>query len=119
MTKDQEDFLNRMSRNIVAMGIDAVKKQSVCSIFLSGLGPIGVEITKNIVMASVKTFVIHDTKKVTYNDLSGQFFVGEKDIGKNRAEASLQKIKALNTYVIVKCDRLDAEIPLTEPEMIS
>lgn len=74
---------------------------------MSGLGPLGVEIAKNIVMAGVKEFVIHDTKVVEYKDLSGQFFVGEADIGKNRAESSLKKIKALNQYVVVKTELLN------------
>jgi molybdopterin/thiamine biosynthesis adenylyltransferase len=47
------------------------------SVFLSGIGPIGVEISKNVVMAGIKRFTIHDDKKVTYKDLSGQFFVSE------------------------------------------
>ena len=42
------------------MGIDAVKKQSNSSIFLSGLGPLGVEIAKNLVLAGVKRFTMHD-----------------------------------------------------------
>ena len=45
----------------------------------------GVEISKNIVMAGIKRFTIHDVKKVTYKDLAGQFFVSEEDLGKNRA----------------------------------
>jgi molybdopterin/thiamine biosynthesis adenylyltransferase len=55
------------------------------SVFLSGLGPIGVEISKNVVMAGIKRFTIHDEKKVSYKDLSGQFFVSESDLGTNRA----------------------------------
>lgn len=46
------------------MGKDAVKKQLESSVFLSGLGPVGVEISKNIVLAGVKRFTIHDEKKV-------------------------------------------------------
>jgi molybdopterin/thiamine biosynthesis adenylyltransferase len=53
------------------MGIDAVAKQSKSSVFLSGLGPIGVEIAKNIVLSGVKRFTIHDERKVTFKDLSG------------------------------------------------
>lgn len=83
------------------MGIDAVAKQSKCSVFLSGVNSLGVEIAKNIILGGVKRFTIHDSEKVTYKDLSGQFFVGEKDIGKNRALASVNKIQELNYYVKV------------------
>ena len=42
------------------MGMDAVKKQSNSSVFLSGLGPLGVEIAKNVILSGVKQFTIHD-----------------------------------------------------------
>lgn len=44
------------------------------------------ELTKNIVLAGVKKFTIHDAKNVSYKDLAGQFFVNENDLGKNRVE---------------------------------
>jgi len=53
------------------MGIDAVAKQSKCSAFLSGLGGLGVELAKNIVLSGVKRFTMHDDKKVSYIDLAG------------------------------------------------
>jgi molybdopterin/thiamine biosynthesis adenylyltransferase len=53
------------------MGIDAVAKQSKCSVFLSGLGAIGVELAKNIILSGVNRFTIHDSKDVTFEDLSG------------------------------------------------
>lgn len=59
-----EKVKDRWSRYIGAMGIDAVAKQSKCSVFLSGLGPLGVELAKNIVLSGVKRFTIHDNKQV-------------------------------------------------------
>lgn len=93
------------------MGIDAVAKQSKCSVFLSGMGSLGVEIAKNIILGGVKRFTIHDSEKVTYNDLAGQFFVGENDLGKNRAACSVRKIQELNYYVKVDTVLLDQALP--------
>lgn len=62
---------DRWSRYIGAMGIDAVAKQSKCSLFLAGLGPLGVEIAKNIVMSGIKRLTLHDSKAASYNDLAG------------------------------------------------
>lgn len=81
-----EKVKDRWSRYIGAMGIDAVAKQSKCSVFLSGLGSLGVEISKNIVMSGIKRLTIHDSKKTSFVDLAGQFYLGEEDVGKNRAE---------------------------------
>ena len=60
MTINDENVIDRWSRYIGAMGMDAVKKQSNSSVFLSGLGPLGVEIAKNIILSGVKQFTIHD-----------------------------------------------------------
>lgn len=75
------------------MGIEAVQRQANASVFVSGLGALGVEVVKNIVLSGVKSLTIHDSQKATHTDLSGQFFLSESDIDKNRAEASLNKIQ--------------------------
>lgn len=38
---------------------------------MSGLNSLGVEIAKNIILGGVKRFTIHDSEKVTWDDLSG------------------------------------------------
>lgn len=52
--------MDRWSRYIGAMGMDAVKKQAGSSILISGMGPLGIEIAKNIVLSGVKQLTIHD-----------------------------------------------------------
>ena len=58
--------MDRWSRYIEAIGIDAVAKQSVCSILLYGLGTLGVEIAKNIVLCGVKRLTLCDDKNVIF-----------------------------------------------------
>lgn len=53
------------------MGLEAVQKQSNAYVFISGLGALGVEIVKNIVLSGVKRLSIHDSKLATLKDLSG------------------------------------------------
>ncbi len=60
MNINDEKVKDRWSRYIGAMGIDAVAKQSVCNVFLSGLGGIGVEIAKNIVLSGVRRMTLHE-----------------------------------------------------------
>jgi len=109
-----EAVKDRWSRYIGAMGLEAVAKQANSSVFLSGLGALGVEIAKNIVLSGVKRFTIHDAQKATLNDLAGQFFIDKEDVGKNRATASLNKIQQLNYYVKVDTALLDEKLPTTE-----
>jgi len=44
------------------MGIEAVAKQANARIFIQGLGGLGVEICKNIVLAGCKEVTISDSK---------------------------------------------------------
>jgi molybdopterin/thiamine biosynthesis adenylyltransferase len=70
-----------------------------------------------VVLSGVKRFTIHDYNVVRRSDLSGQFFVTENDIGKNRALSSLEKIQQLNYYVRVDAQQCDQALPSTEAEI--
>jgi hypothetical protein len=96
-----ESVRDRWSRYIGVMGLEAVKAQANASVLVCGMGPLGIEVAKNIVLSGVKQLTIFDSQLTTIGDLSGQFFLGPSDIGRNRAEASLNKIQQLNYYVRV------------------
>ena len=117
MNIDDENVKDRWSRYTGAMGLDAVTKQSNATIFMTGLGALGVEITKNSVIFGVKKFAIHNSRKTTFTDLSGQFYLSEEDVGKNRVLASLNKIQQLNYYVKIDTALLDQKLPKEEGEI--
>ena len=71
---------DRWSRYIGAMGIEAVAKQAESTVLLSGLGGLGVEIAKNLVLAGCKELILHDKKCASYYDLASQFFIEESSI---------------------------------------
>jgi ubiquitin-activating enzyme E1 len=56
---------------------------------------------KNLALAGVKSVTIHDVKMVEMWDLSGNFFLSEQDVGKNRALACVSKLQELNNAVLV------------------
>lgn len=56
---------------------------------------------KNLALAGVKSVTLHDEEAVGYWDLSSNFFFSEDDIGKNRAEACVQKLQELNSAVLI------------------
>eukprot|EP01121_Diplochlamys_sp_Union-15-3_P009370 TRINITY_DN2560_c0_g1_i1.p1 TRINITY_DN2560_c0_g1~~TRINITY_DN2560_c0_g1_i1.p1 ORF type:complete len:1039 (-),score=203.29 TRINITY_DN2560_c0_g1_i1:40-2991(-) len=70
-------------------------------VFISGIGGLGVEIAKNVVLAGVHRVTLHDTKTASIIDLATQYYVTEKDIGQNRAEVSAPRVRELNPYVNV------------------
>ena len=99
---NDDSVKDRWSRYIGAMGLEAVEKQSKSSIFLSGAVSLGIEISKNIVLAGCQRLTLQDHRNATMIDLSGQFFLNKDDIGKNRATSSFTRLQQLNYYVNVE-----------------
>ncbi|KAK6992663.1 hypothetical protein R3P38DRAFT_3083443 [Favolaschia claudopus] len=89
------------SRQLYALGHEAMKKIAACDVLIAGLQGLGAEIAKNIVLAGVKSVTVFDPETVTLQDLSSQFFLREGDIGKPRAEATIPRLSKLNPYVAV------------------
>jgi ubiquitin-activating enzyme E1 len=92
---------NLYSRQLYVLGHEAMRRMATSDVLISGIGGLGVEIAKNVILAGVKSVTIHDTRATEMSDLSTQFYLTEADIGKNRAEASHPRLAELNNYVSV------------------
>lgn len=90
------------SRQLYVLGHDAMRRMANSDVLISGLGGLGVEIAKNIILGGVKSVTLHDKAVCEIGDLSAQFYLSEKDLGKNRAEISRQQLSELNNYVPTK-----------------
>jgi molybdopterin/thiamine biosynthesis adenylyltransferase len=113
--KDVSEFINinddkvkdRWSRYIGAMGIEAVAKQAESTVLVVGIGAVGIEICKNIVLSGCKELIIADQCQPIWEDLCGQFFLTEAEVldsklsHKTRADYSKHKLQQLNSYVKV------------------
>lgn len=89
------------SRQIIFLGIETMKKISQLKILIIGLRGLGVEIAKDIIVSGPNKVILFDPNKVIIEDLGSNFYLTEKDIGKRRDEACLEKLKKLNKYVLV------------------
>jgi len=89
------------SRQRYVLGDFAMNQLQKAHIYLSGLGGLGVEIAKNVILAGPNAVTLHDTKSATEEDLSSQFYINEADVGKNRAVLSAPRLAELNPYVTV------------------
>jgi len=98
---DEIDF-GLYSRQLYALGYDTMKKMSATSVLISGIGSLGVEVAKNVILSGIKYVTIHDTVKTHMNDLSSQYYLTKDDIGKNRADACYKKLTELNKNVSMK-----------------
>jgi len=95
-------YENEWSRLLATLGKQALIKLQSSKVLIIGLGGLGAEIAKNIILMGVASLTIHDTDPATYMDLGSQFFLHESDVGKNRAEVSLLKLNELNERVQIR-----------------
>uniref|UniRef100_A0A915CCS0 E1 ubiquitin-activating enzyme n=1 Tax=Parascaris univalens TaxID=6257 RepID=A0A915CCS0_PARUN len=111
-TNARENVLdhNLYSRQIYALGESAMMHLRRASVLISGIGAVGVEIAKNLILGGVRHVTIHDTQIAQWLDLSAQYYLREDDLGCNRAKASFERLAELNDSVVCK---LNTE-PLTE-----
>uniref|UniRef100_A0AAX7VEJ0 Ubiquitin-like modifier-activating enzyme 6 n=1 Tax=Astatotilapia calliptera TaxID=8154 RepID=A0AAX7VEJ0_ASTCA len=91
------------SRQRYVLGDSAMHQMAQSSVFLSGMGGMGVEIAKNIVLAGVKVVTLHDTKQCETWDLGSNFFIRKEDVlsQRRRVEAVCPHVAELNPYVHV------------------
>ncbi|KAK5866066.1 hypothetical protein PBY51_020283 [Eleginops maclovinus] len=91
------------SRQRYVLGDSAMHQMAQSSVFLSGMGGLGIEIAKNIVLAGVKAVTLHDTKQCETLDLGSNFFIHKEDVlsQRRRVEAVCPRVAELNPYVHV------------------
>lgn len=106
-TKLSEQEAALYDRQIRLWGLDAQKRLRGSNILLVGLGGIGAEIAKNVVLSGIKSITLVDHLNVSREDMCCQFFVQNNDIGFNRAEKSLEGIQLLNPMVKVIASSVD------------
>ena len=65
---------------------------------------LGVEITKNIVLAGLNKVIIYDPNISKINDSTSNFYLSEEDVesGKRRDETVIAKLSSLNSYVSIE-----------------
>jgi len=54
------------------LGHEAMKRMAVSNVLISGMGGLGIEVAKDVVLAGVKSVTIHDESLTSWSDLSSQ-----------------------------------------------
>ncbi|KAL9120498.1 MAG: hypothetical protein Q9187_002951 [Circinaria calcarea] len=98
------DEIALYDRQIRLWGVKAQEKLRTANILLIGIKALGNEIAKNLVLAGIGSLTISDDQPVHEDDLGAQFFISERHIGMNRAEAALPQIQRLNPRVGLQVD---------------
>ncbi|XP_010154534.1 PREDICTED: SUMO-activating enzyme subunit 1, partial [Eurypyga helias] len=73
-------------------------------VLLVGMKGLGAEVAKNLILAGVKGLTMLDHQQVSQEDTRAQFLIPAGSLGRNRAEASLERAQNLNPMVDVKAD---------------
>ena len=90
------------SRQLAVYGRESMRRMAGATVLISGLGGLGVEVAKNVILAGVKAVTLHDTADATVADLGTQFYLAEADVGSNRAVACRARLAELNPAVAVR-----------------
>lgn len=90
------------SRQLYVLGHEAMKRMGASNVLIVGLKGLGVEVSKNIALAGVKSLTLYDPAPVQLADLSSQFFLKPEDVGKPRDEVTAPRVAELNAYTPVK-----------------
>ncbi|XP_053728698.1 SUMO-activating enzyme subunit 1 isoform X3 [Synchiropus splendidus] len=99
-----EEEAAQYDRQIRLWGLDAQKRLRGSRVLLAGLGGLGAEVAKNLILAGVKGLTLLDHEQVTEESCRAQFLVPVTSQGQNRARASLERAQNLNPMVEVHAD---------------
>lgn len=92
------------SRQLYAIGHEAMQKMSQANILICGLSGLGVEIAKNIILSGVRSVTLCDPTITTTQDMENNYYIQDAEmVGRiGRAHAVRNSLAELNSYVDVK-----------------
>ena len=88
-------------RQLRVWGMQGQIRMKKSRVLLLGLNGLNAEVCKNLTLAGVNV-TVQDTHTVAVEDVGSQFFICAEQVGQNRAEASLARIRELNPFADVR-----------------
>lgn len=101
LTETENELYDRQIR---LWGLESQKRLRTAKVLISGLSGVGAEVTKNIILSGVNSVTLNDDKILTEEDFCSQFLAPRSSLCTNRAEASIDRAKALNPMVEISAD---------------
>ncbi|CAH2314006.1 SUMO-activating enzyme subunit 1 isoform X1 [Pelobates cultripes] len=99
-----EEEAAQYDRQIRLWGLEAQNRLRSSRVLLVGMRGLGAEVAKNLILAGVKGLTLLDYQQVSEEDCRAQFLIPSGSLGRNRAEASLERAQSLNPMVDVQVD---------------
>lgn len=101
LTEQEADLYDRQIR---LWGLESQKKLRAADVLLINVRALGAEIAKNILLSGIKSLTFLDDGTVTQEDLMTNFLLPRDSLGKNVAEAVLDRARNLNSMVQISAD---------------
>ncbi len=98
---EEKAFQNKYSRQIATMGLAAVRKLVKMKILIVGMGGVGVETAKNVILQGTRAVTIFDPTPVAIGDLGVNFCFSEESVGHPRDRVCVPKLQELNKVVLL------------------
>ena len=106
---DKDAFFNLSNKNVLysrqigTYGEEMMQKLSNLKILIIGLGGLGLETSKNLILSGPAKVILFDSKLIKLSDLGSNYFINSKNIGIDRRDfASLEGLSKLNPFTIVE-----------------
>lgn len=110
---DKNTKYDRQLRLWAQDGQNRLENSHVCLINATSTGS---EILKNLVLPGIGSFTIVDSRNVDEDDLSGNFFLQESDLGTSIAQAMSKRLMELNPSVLGFGVQKKLEVLLHQPD---
>ncbi|EDR26587.1 ubiquitin-activating enzyme E1, putative [Entamoeba dispar SAW760] len=94
-----------LSRQLFTIGKDAQIKMMNTKVLIAGLNGMGAEITKNVLLMSVKSVGLLDNRNACLADLGTNFFLRKEHIGHCISESTHKQFQELNNSVPVRVEK--------------
>ena len=104
-------------RQLRLWGVEAQQKLRTTDVLIAGMGCLGAEICKNIVLTGVRSVTLLDHRALTSLDIPGQFMAPFDAIGQNRATASVPRLSLLNPNV--KISAVEKNLKDVDPQFFN
>eukprot|EP00667_Euglena_gracilis_P001756 EG_transcript_1757 len=87
------------SRQLYALGADAMRRLHETDVLLVGLSGLGCEVAKNLLLSGVRSLALWDDQRVQWADVSANFCLQPEDVGEDRGDRCVPRLAELNPGV--------------------
>jgi len=108
---EEKAFQNKYSRQIATMGLAAVRKLVKMKVLIVGMGGVGVETAKNVILQGTRAVTLFDPAPTEIKDLGVNFCLSEASVGQPKDKVCVPLLQELNKECLVaSCSELSEAV---------